>query len=185
MSDFKYQEYETGGAKGKSEGRCEGQTASHREGQAAGRGENRHESRRGSQEGGGSEVKGGSSSKGKKGRRNKELGRRGEEAAACYLERRGYDILERNWTCVAGEADLIATDGNYLVFVEVKTRSGTERGFPAEAVDAKKREKYERIAAIYLQHCPIADICVRFDVVSIISYGNDRAFIRHHINAFA
>lgn len=120
-----------------------------------------------------------------RGKKNKDLGRRGEDAAACYLERRGYEILERNWKCVAGEADLVVSDGEYLVFVEVKTRSDTEKGFPAEAVDARKRDKYERIAAIYLQECPIADMRVRFDVVSIIAYGSDRAFIRHHINAFS
>ena len=139
----------------------------------------------------GNAAKAASSSSGKKrggssrGKRNKELGRRGEEAAAVYLERRGYDILERNWTCVAGEADLVVTDGDYLVFVEVKTRTDTEKGFPAEAVTAKKREKYERIAAVFLQNHRISDIGVRFDVVSIIAYGADRAFIKHHINAFA
>ena len=115
--------------------------------------------------------------------RNKELGRRGEEAAARFLFHRGYDILERNWTCVAGEADIIALDGDALVFVEVKTRTGSAMGFPAEAVTAKKRDRYERIACLYLEEHGFSDMMVRFDVVSIV-VSDRRAVVRHHINAF-
>ena len=57
-----------------------------------------------------------------RGRRNQALGARGEEAAARFLQRNGYTILERNWTCFAGEADIIAVNDEALVFVEVKTR---------------------------------------------------------------
>lgn len=67
-----------------------------------------------------------------------ELGARGEEAAARFLERKGMEILERNWTCSAGEADIICRDEDTLCFVEVKTRSTVEKGFPAEAVDERK-----------------------------------------------
>lgn len=119
------------------------------------------------------------------GHRNADLGRRGEEAAARFLDRRGYDIVERNWTCKAGEADIIARDGEALVFVEVKTRSSAEKGFPAEAVNAAKRRRYERIAALFLQDYDVVDVPVRFDVVSIMVVAPDRALIRHHINAFA
>ena len=119
------------------------------------------------------------------GRRNQELGRRGEDAAARFLDRRGYDIVERNWTCAAGEADIIARDGEALVFVEVKTRSNTEKGLPSEAVDAGKRRRYERIAALFLVDYDVVDVPVRFDVVSIVVVPPDRAFIRHHIGAFS
>lgn len=78
------------------------------------------------------------------------LGKRGELAAVRFLSRKGYEILETNWTCVAGEADIVALEEDTLCFVEVKTRSNVEKGFPAEAVDAKKRDRYERIAACYL-----------------------------------
>ena len=57
------------------------------------------------------------------GERNAELGRRGEDAAARFLDRRGYEIVERNWTCAAGEADIIARDGDSVGVVEGKTRS--------------------------------------------------------------
>ncbi len=72
-----------------------------------------------------------------------------------------------------------------LVFVEVKTRSDCEKGFPAEAVTPDKRDRYERIALSYLKHCDIVDVPVRFDVVSIVVVSSDRALIRHHINAFS
>ena len=121
----------------------------------------------------------------KRGARNKELGLRGEEAAAYFLVRRGYDIVARNWTCFAGEADIIARDGAALVFVEVKTRSSYEKGLPGEAVNKEKRRRYEKIAAAFLSQYEVVDVPLRFDVVSIVAVAPDRAMIRHHINAFA
>ena len=124
----------------------------------------------------------GSSSK--KNMHNKDLGRKGEEAAARYLVRRGYDIVERNWTCIAGEADIIAFDGDTIVFVEVKTRTSAANGLPGEAVTKEKRARYEKIACLYLEHSEVTDVPVRFDVVALTLIGPDRAFIRHHIDAF-
>lgn len=120
----------------------------------------------------------------KRGARNQELGRKGEDAAERYLAHRGYEILERNWTCFAGEADIIARDGRCLVFVEVKTRKNTEKGFPSEAVDARKRERYEKIALAYATDFGETEMQVRFDVISIVVIGKDKAMIRHHMNAF-
>lgn len=114
-----------------------------------------------------------------------EMDRRGEDAVARYLDRKGYEIIYRNWTCAAGEADIVARDGEALVFVEVKTRSSTDKGLPSEAVNAEKRQRYERIAALFLQGYEVVDVPVRFDVVSLIVVPPDRALIRHHINAFA
>lgn len=112
------------------------------------------------------------------------LGKRGELAAVRCLSRKGYEILETNWTCVAGEADIVALEEDTLCFVEVKTRSNVEKGFPAEAVDAKKRDRYERIAACYLATYENCDIRVRFDVISILVLSENRAFLRFHKNAF-
>ncbi|WP_304426747.1 YraN family protein [uncultured Adlercreutzia sp.] len=120
-----------------------------------------------------------------KGRRNRELGARGEEAAARFLRRNGYHILERNWSCFAGEADIIAIDEEALIFVEVKTRRSCDRGLPSEAVTRAKREKYERIALAYIQDNFFGEITVRFDVVSIVVMNGDRAFIRHRLGAFS
>lgn len=119
------------------------------------------------------------------GRRNRELGRRGEEAAARFLLNRGYRILERNWTCFAGEADIIAEAEGVLVFVEVKTRRGTRYGLPSEAVRRAKRERYERIALAYVRDHYFGEAVVRFDVVSLLVLDDDRAFVRHHLGAYS
>lgn len=115
---------------------------------------------------------------------NKELGRRGEDAAARYLTARGYDIVVRNWTCSFGEADIIARDGDTVVFVEVKTRTGLSNGLPSEAVTKEKRARYEKIACAYLMDSDFVDVPVRFDVVAILVMDSNRALIRHHIDAF-
>lgn len=116
--------------------------------------------------------------------KNKSLGAKGEEAAARFLEHRGYEILERNWKCDAGEVDIIAKDDDWLVFVEVKTRRNTDQGFPNEAVTERKRERFEKIAIAYLAERDYVDLPVRFDIVSLVVIGKDKAMIRHHINAF-
>ena len=115
---------------------------------------------------------------------NIDLGRLGEEAAARFLSRCGYDIVARNWKCIAGEADIVARDGEAVVFVEVKTRTSCEMGMPSEAVSSAKRDRYERIAALFLRDYDVVDVPVRFDIVAVLSLGGDRALIRHHVNAF-
>lgn len=113
-----------------------------------------------------------------------DLGKKGEDAAAKFLERREYEILERNWRCPAGEADIIALDGDTLVFIEVKTRSDIDKGFPEEAITKEKRSRYERISAYYLKQSDFTEISFRFDVIGILVLGNNKATLRHHINAF-
>lgn len=115
---------------------------------------------------------------------NKTIGRKGEDAAKRYLQDKGYLILDRNWTCRMGEIDIVAKRDDTLVFIEVKTRTNIERGLPEDAVGAKKRRKYECIAAMYLQDHDYVDIAVRFDVIGILVIKNDRALVRHHVNAF-
>ncbi|MDD6785741.1 MAG: YraN family protein [Eggerthellales bacterium] len=115
---------------------------------------------------------------------NLDLGKKGEEAAVRFLERHGYQIVERNWRCTAGEADIIALDGDVLVFVEVKTRSNIDKGYPEEAVTKEKRERYERISAYYLRDAEYVDMRFRFDIIAILVLGNNKANLRHHINAF-
>ena len=115
---------------------------------------------------------------------NTVLGRKGEEAAARYLMIKDYEIVEMNWTCAAGEADIIAWGEECLVFCEVKTRTNIDKGFPSEAVTKKKRQKYEKIAAWYLQDHDWLDVRIRFDVIDILVVGPDRAMIKHIVNAF-
>lgn len=119
---------------------------------------------------------------------NKELGTLGESLAASYLEQRGYEILERNYRCPEGEADLIAYDGgdDSVVLVEVKTRrmrSEDDPVYPEEAVNAKKERRYRRIAYCYaMEHFPTPSI--RFDVVAVSLVSGCVASIEHLYNAF-
>ncbi|MFC1601106.1 YraN family protein [Candidatus Sumerlaeota bacterium] len=95
------------------------------------------------------------------------LGRWGEEQAARFLHRRGWRIIERNFSCPAGEIDLIADDHGTLVFVEVRTRRDLSFGSPEETVDGKKAKRLERAAEWYLDTWRRAKLSWRFDIVAI------------------
>ena len=95
-------------------------------------------------------------------------GTRFEKLAGEYLTRQGYQILAANYRCPGAEADLIAREGKYLVFVEVKERSGRSMGFGFEAVNTKKQRRICRAARFYLRRMHVDPMMpVRFDVVSI------------------
>ena len=97
------------------------------------------------------------------------LGKAYEEKAAAFLESRGYEILERNFSSPGGEIDLIARAGQYLVFVEVKYRADASKGNPLEAVGPAKQERVRRTAAWYLMKKGISqEVPCRFDVVGIL-----------------
>ena len=89
-----------------------------------------------------------------------------EQEAGKYLESRGYEILEYNYRCRLGEIDIIARDGAYLVFCEVKYRSDDRRGHPAEAVDWKKQQIISKCALFYIASHGLSDPSCRFDVIS-------------------
>ena len=96
------------------------------------------------------------------------LGTEYEQRAAQWLEQRGYEIREKNFRGGGAEVDLIAEEGGYLVFVEVKYRSTARYGMPSEAVDARKQRRICNVASFYLyrNHLP-ADTPVRFDVAAV------------------
>ncbi|HET7087908.1 MAG TPA: YraN family protein [Anaerolineae bacterium] len=98
--------------------------------------------------------------------RRKALGKLGESLAARELERRGYRIVERNWRCPAGEMDLVAEQRGVLVFVEVRTRRGRERGTPEESLTPRKQAKLIEVAQAYLEG-GTADRDWRIDVVAV------------------
>lgn len=94
-----------------------------------------------------------------------DLGRRGEQAAADHLRGKGYEILARNFRTRAGELDIVALDGETVVFVEVKLRQG---GFdPLDAVDARKQYRLSRMALEYLWRHGATGAASRFDVVAV------------------
>jgi putative endonuclease len=95
------------------------------------------------------------------------LGQAGEAAAAAWLETRGYAILARNARTRFGEIDLVARDGGVVVFVEVKSRSGTAFGHPADAVTGRKQRRLARLAEAYLRREGLDGWPVRFDVVAV------------------
>ena len=96
------------------------------------------------------------------------LGTQKEQQAAAYLESAGFEILERNYRCRTGEIDLIAKEGDYFVFVEVKYRATGAKGSALEAVDRKKAAQVRRVAGIYLYEKRLPeDTPCRFDAVGI------------------
>lgn len=102
------------------------------------------------------------------------LGGRGERLAERHLKRSGYRLLTRNFRAAGAEIDLIAADGETIVFVEVKTRVGIAAGRPEEAVDGLKQSRIRRAAEIYLdRHCS-TQAPIRFDVVAISGQGANR-----------
>ena len=106
-----------------------------------------------------------------------------EQAAAAFLQARGYHILERKFRCRGGEIDLIALDGSTLVFIEVKLRRTLQRGAPIEAVTPVKQARVMRAAQSYLAYCGRVFARIRFDVISVMR-TSARSEITHFKAAF-
>ena len=117
---------------------------------------------------------------------SREIGNKGENVVALYLERAGIEILERNWRCTFGEVDIIALDGETVVLLEVKTRvarGGDAELAPELGVGGRKRNKYQKLALIYLSKRPQYD-SVRFDVAAVSLVDADMARIRYLTSAY-
>jgi putative endonuclease len=111
------------------------------------------------------------------------LGDRGENVAARYLRNQGYKIIVRNFRCALGEIDIIARDGDTLVFVEVKTRTDDEPT-PEEQVNGVKQHQITKTAKYYLGRYGVPQPPARFDVVAIVWPTGRTPQIRHTPNAF-
>ncbi len=101
------------------------------------------------------------------------FGRKAEDSAVLFLEDRGYLILERNYRTRFAEIDIIAKQGDFLVFIEVKARRNTRKGFPKEAVGFSKQKKISLAAKHYLREKKLFNARVRFDVVAILEKENN------------
>jgi len=110
-------------------------------------------------------------------------GKAGERAAARYLEKKGYKILENNYRVSGSEVDLIAKKDDTVCFVEVKTRSSDDHGLPEEFVDRRKRNKIIRAARIFTADEKYIELYVRFDIISVI-YRDGDIKINHIQHAF-
>ena len=112
------------------------------------------------------------------------VGRYGEDVAARHLTDAGLEIVTRNWRCAEGEIDIIARERGALVICEVKTRSSTAFGTPAEAITRKKADKLRRLAYLWLQQQSLRVDDVRFDVVSVLRARTGAAVVEHVRAAF-
>lgn len=118
------------------------------------------------------------------GKISKEIGDEGEEFAYEYLSGKGYAIIERNYRSRQGEVNIIARDGEFLVFVEVKNYSYRSYGSPLGAVRKNKKQSLIHAAETYLYKNRIRDTYCRFDVLTIFNRFDGTSTIDHYKNAF-
>jgi putative endonuclease len=100
-----------------------------------------------------------------------ELGERGEALAFEKINRLGYTHIIKNYRCRLGEVDLVAKDGDVLVFIEIKTRRGRPLGFAKEAVNLRKQKQLSKVALNYMKTHHCCDVSARFDVVAVCVGG--------------
>ena len=107
------------------------------------------------------------------------IGKIGEDIAIKYLEDIGYIIIERNFFAIQGEIDIIAKDGQELVFIEVKTRTNKKFGMPVDAVNKTKQKHFVRTVKYYLYLKKLENNFVRLDVIEV--YINKEKYEINHI----
>jgi len=112
------------------------------------------------------------------------LGRKGEDAAATFLKKKGYKIIQRNYRQKTGEIDIIARQDEWLVFIEVKARKSVRFGQPFESVTQTKQAQIGRVALDYMTRNKLLDQPVRFDVISILYNQKGETDIKHLPNCF-
>jgi putative endonuclease len=113
------------------------------------------------------------------------FGTRSERAAARCLRRQGCRILVRNYSCPLGELDIVALDGDCVVFVEVRSTGNADAERPALSVDGAKQKRLTALALYFLQQKRLLDRPARFDVLAISwPEGQHEPHIEHHRNAF-
>ena len=113
--------------------------------------------------------------------RRQDVGARGEQLAAAFLERRGLRVVDRNVRSPLGELDIVARDGEETVFVEVKTRVGGADVAPDAAVSATKLERLARLAERYLGERAEPGAAWRIDVVAVVLDGQGRVRAIDHL----
>lgn len=112
------------------------------------------------------------------------IGQKGEEIAEKYLLQQGYEILEKNFHSQQGEIDIVARDGEFLVFVEVKNYSFRSYGSPLGAVRKSKKQSIIHAARTYLYRNNIKNTFCRFDVLTIYRRPDGSRAIELYKNAF-
>ncbi|MFN0292867.1 YraN family protein [Pedobacter helvus] len=112
-----------------------------------------------------------------------DTGKAGEKAAVRFLEQKGYEILDENWTYGKSEVDIVALQSNTIIFIEVKTRSSVAFGMPQDFVSAAKQRQLELAASAYIE---IMDYQgeIRFDIVAVLVTKDKQFKINHIEDAF-
>ena len=114
--------------------------------------------------------------------KNQFIGQNGEDIAVNYLENLGYEIIERNFSCKQGEIDIIARYKNEIVFIEVKARTNSLYGMPADAVNEKKQNHLTRAIKYYIYRNHLENEFIRIDVIEVYLSGDN--FKINHIKQF-
>lgn len=99
--------------------------------------------------------------------RRQRVGIAGEKAARHYLEGKGYQIMQLNYRCSLGEIDIVAREGAAVIFVEVRTRTGTAFGTAAESVTAAKLDRLRKLARHFMQHQYGREVQGRIDLITV------------------
>ena len=115
-------------------------------------------------------------------RGNISKGRLGEQKAVNYLIAKGYRIIDTNYRTKMGEIDIIATIHDILIFIEVKSRTNIDYGYPYEAVDWRKQNKIIKVSYAYIKQKGFYDYQIRYDIIEV--YFGKKPVIRHIENAF-
>lgn len=107
------------------------------------------------------------------------IGKLGEDMATNYLQQNDYQIIEKNFECKQGEIDIIAKQKDYLVFIEVKTRTNRTYGMPKDAVNQTKKKHIYQSAKYYVYSKHLENVPIRIDVIEI--YKKKGKYLLHHI----
>jgi putative endonuclease len=111
-------------------------------------------------------------------------GSEAEQLAAAYLESKGWIVLDQNYFFERAEVDIVAYDQTCIVFVEVKSRSGTQFGHPEDFIDKQKEGNIYKAAEAWMYERKMEGSPARFDVISIIQDGKSAPDIKHFEDAF-
>ena len=111
----------------------------------------------------------------------KQIGQYGENLAEAYLNEKGYKLAAKNWRCSIGELDLIAWQGEMLVFIEVRTRRGKKFGSPEESITPTKQAKLIELAYTFMAENNHQDCPWRIDVIAIVLDGQNQVRRFNHI----
>ena len=115
---------------------------------------------------------------------HRKIGDEGEDLAVEYLEKKGWMIIDRNYFFEKAEVDIVATDGQFIIFTEVKWRSGTFFGRPEEHVTPAKEKNIKKAAEAWVYERKMETAMVRFDVIAIVQKQGDKPEISHFEDAF-